>query len=152
MTDAELLAVNVYCEAGSEIPEGQAAIARIVRNRMACKYESDGTVAGTILKKDQFSWLWFAFVNGKYTRISDTVAQAESIAEYKLKTAPHAALAKCESIAAQVESNSFHGPLYDKLTDTVVLYLNPKIVSKLPAWADPAKLVCTIGAHDFFHA
>ena len=139
-------------EAGNQPDEGKAAVCRVILNREKLKYESDGTTQGTILKFDQFSWLWFAFVHGKYTRISDTPEQAMSIAEYKLKTAPYGALAHCEAICAQVEAGTFKGPLYDELTPDTLLYANLDIIPKAPIWADPGKFVVKIAAHSFYRA
>ena len=150
ISDADLLAVCIFCEANLEPDDGKAAVARVIRNRIALRYESDGTMTGTVLKYDQFSWAWFAFVSGKYTRISDTVDQAMSIAEYKLKTAPKAALATCAQIGASVMAGTYAGELYDKLTDDAVMYVNLDI-SK-PAWAIPSKQVCVIGRHTFYRA
>jgi len=152
MEPAQLLALCVLLEAGGESDEGKAAVCRVILNREKLHYESDGTVVGTVLRYDQFSWAWFAFVNGKYTRISDTPEQAMSIAEYKLKTAPKAALDHCEMICAQVEADTFHGPLYDKITDDVVLYVAPKLEKQMPVWATPDKLVCVIGNQNYYRA
>jgi spore germination cell wall hydrolase CwlJ-like protein len=52
-----LAALNIYAEARGEPFEGQVAVGNVVRNRMAKKYRSDGTVAGTVLAPLQFSWL-----------------------------------------------------------------------------------------------
>lgn len=150
MTDEDLLALNIYEEANLEVPDGKAAIARVVKNRMAHKFESDGTVAGTILKKDQFSWAWFDFKGGKYARVAWTPEGAQHIADEKFAVASQKSLATCREIGYAVMTNMYHGPFYDMLTDNVVSYLNPKIVPHLPDWATEDKLVCIIGHHSFF--
>lgn len=152
MTDEDLLALNVYSEANLEIPDGKAAVARVVKNRMAHKFFSDGTIPGTVLKKDQFSWAWFDFRNGKYTRVAWDLEGAQHVAASKLAVASQKSLAVCRDIADKVMAGTYSGPFYDMLTDDVVLYLNPKIVSKLPEWASEDKLVCIIGHHQFFRA
>lgn len=164
MTDEELLALNVYEEAGGEIDDGKAAIARVTFNRMARKFFSDGTVAGTVLAKDQFSWAWFGFetvhtgtgvhdlANKEYVRLSHTTTEALGLAQDLQDVAPVDALAACGEIAQMVQAGAYQGTLYDQLTDDAVLYLNPKILTKLPTWAIPAKLVCTIGHHIFYRA
>jgi hypothetical protein len=164
MTEQELLALNVYEEARGEIPDGQAAIARIVKNRMALRYTSDGTIFGTVLAKDQFSWAWFGFethhsgtathpLNVKsYERIAHTLTEAEGVAQDMLDLAPADLLVACGIIAQEVMNGTFSGQFYDYLTDDAVLYLNPRILTKLPVWAIPDKLVCSIGHHDFYRA
>lgn len=162
MTDDELLALNVYEEAGGEIPDGQAAIARVTLNRMHRKFFSDGTVAGTVLAKDQFSWAWFGFdvvhtgvgvhdqSHREYVRLSHTFTEALALAEdlHDLAT-PHI-LAGCAAIAARVVLGTYKGPFFDQLTDDTVNYCNPRILTKLPPWAIPSALVCSIGHHDFY--
>ena len=55
MSDGDLLTLCVLQEAGNQVPDGMAAVARVVLNRTRRKYASDGTIAGTILGHDQFS-------------------------------------------------------------------------------------------------
>lgn len=150
--DLDLMALCIYLEAGREPDDGKAAVARVIYNRIKKKYESDGTVQGTVLKYDQFSWAWFAYVNGKYTRISNNVQQAYSVAEFKLKHAPAFALSRCAQIVVAVKNGEYKGDLYDKLTDEAVLYLNPHIIEHLPSWASPAEWICTIGNQEFYKA
>jgi len=152
LKDLDLASICIYCEAWLEPDEGKAAVARVLRNRINKLYESDGTMQGTVLKYDQFSWAWFAYVNGKYTRISDNQHMAYSVAEFKLKHAPAFALSRCAQIYIAVKNGEFKGDLYNKLTDEAVLYLNPHIVEHMPVWADPALLVATIGNHNFYKA
>lgn len=152
MLDAELLALNVYEEAGGEIDDGRAAVARVTLNRMRRRFFSDGTVAGTVLAKDQFSWAWFEMENGVYTRVCHTPADAHTRAELLLARAGQVALGQCEVIAANVLVGAYHGPFYDQLTDDAVLYLNPRILTALPAWATPPAFICSIGRHDFYRS
>lgn len=163
MNAVQLLGLNTYEEARGEITDGKAAIARVVKNRMMRRFFSDGTVAGTILKKDQFSWAWFDFVTRvtgnaavdklakpQYRRIAATPDDARFIAESKLLTASPRLLAACTAISAEVMAETYRGAAYDKLTDWAVSYLNPRILTRLPKWATPDKLVCRIGNHDFY--
>lgn len=165
--DDDLLALNVLEEAGGEIPDGRAAVARIVKNRMARKFFSDGTVLGTVLAKDQFSWAWFGFqekVTGninpvkhvkEYVRMCHTATEALALASDYLakakKSSPNT-LAICSNTARDVMAGKYRGLLYDKLTDDAVSYLNPAILVKLPTWATTDKLVCIIGHHWFYRA
>lgn len=151
MTDDDLLALCVYEESGAEIPDGKAAVARVIKNRMAQKFFSDGTIAGTILSPSQFSWAWFSFQNGKYSRCAWSHEDAVHIAEEKLITTTQSALDKCRSIAYAVFGGVYRGALYDHLTDEALMYLNPRIASKMPSWASADKLICSIGNHSFYH-
>jgi spore germination cell wall hydrolase CwlJ-like protein len=150
MTDEDLLALNIAQEAGGEIIDGRAAIARIVKNRMARKFQSDGTMPGTVLKKDQFSWAYFEMIDGKYTRVCHTVEEAAARAEKLWAMTPTSVRTGCRAVAQQVMDGTYHGPDYDRLTDDAVNYLNPDIIPHLPAWASADKLVCRIGHHNFF--
>jgi len=152
MTDEDLTALCVLEEAGGEIDDGKAAVARVIKNRMKLKFESDGTLFGTVLKYDQFSWAWFDFVSGQYRRIAWNFEQAKKVAELHLDRAAPAPLLHCRKIAQNVLASTYHGELYDHMTDQVVNYLNPKILHSIPAWASPDKLVCVIGHHNFYKA
>ncbi len=60
----------VLQEAGNQVPDGMAAVARVMLNRTRRKYASDGTIAGTILGHDQFSWIDFAMKGEVYRRVA----------------------------------------------------------------------------------
>jgi N-acetylmuramoyl-L-alanine amidase len=53
--DEALAAVTIYQEAEGESYAVKVAVAETIRNRMQRKYSSDGTVAGTVLRRLQFS-------------------------------------------------------------------------------------------------
>jgi spore germination cell wall hydrolase CwlJ-like protein len=55
IADDTLVACTLWGEARGETPEGRIAVAEVIRNRMAQHYQSDGTVAGTLMKPHQFS-------------------------------------------------------------------------------------------------
>lgn len=154
ITDDQLLGLNVYEEAAGEIADGRAAVARVTLNRMHRRYQSDGTMVGTVLKPNQFSWAWYDYVGGKARRIAWSVEDALEIAEKKLAAADHAVLTACELIGRRVQGGTYRGDLYDHLTDDAVLYLNPdpRLVPRMPSWANDGKLVCTIGHHRFYRA
>lgn len=59
MTFEEGLAVaTLWQEARGEDNEARACVAHVIRNRMAKKYTSDGTIVGTVLVPWQFSgWM-----------------------------------------------------------------------------------------------
>lgn len=148
MRPFDLLALNVFKEAWLEPDDGKAAIARVVKNRMKLQYFSDGTISDTILRRNQFSWVWFDFVNGKYTQICFSPTEAQIRVEHLLTETSLTSLTHCREISQQVFNETYHGKLYDSLTDDVVLYLNPKISTR--DWASPDKLVSIIGHHNFY--
>lgn len=162
MDPRALLGLCVYEEAQGEPDEGKAAVARVVKNRMKRRFFSDGTIEGTVLAKDQFSWAWFDFVTRisgtgatkksvlKYERICHTNTEARALAEDKLKRALRRTLERCTVIGDAVMADTFRGPLFDQLGDGAVSYLNPRILTKLPKWVIPSALVVKIGHHDFY--
>lgn len=157
MDDSDLLTLCVFKEAAGEPQDGKAAVARVVLNRTNRKppYASDGTIRGTILHHSQFSWVNWDFVNGQYQEVafSPDVVEARVERLFKESQIYRTTWAACDDIAKDVLAGTYSGgPEYEKLGDDAVLYLNPKIVAKLPAWADPAKLLAVIGAHHFFSA
>lgn len=55
--DDEWAIMTIVGEAASEPFEGQLAVANVIRERMKRKYNSDGTIVGTVLARRQFS-MW----------------------------------------------------------------------------------------------
>jgi spore germination cell wall hydrolase CwlJ-like protein len=55
ITDTALAVLTIFQEARGESYEGRLAVAEVIRNRMKEKYSSDGTVAGTVGRRAQFS-------------------------------------------------------------------------------------------------
>lgn len=51
----DLAIVTIWQEARGESYAGKLAVAQVIRNRMLKQYQSDGTVAGTVLRPYQFS-------------------------------------------------------------------------------------------------
>ncbi len=129
VTDNAIAVVTIFQEAEGESFEGKLAVAEVIRNRVARKYNSDGTVVGTCLRAWQFSG-WNTDSRNRARSLGvDTVIKA---------------VADC-SLAWEQSLNS----------DTVcgaVLYFNPEIVKPPPKWADPAKLVAKVGNHNFYSA
>jgi hypothetical protein len=148
MDDETLLALCVWSEAAGESVAGKQAVARVILNRMARKYHSDGTVAGTVLAKDQFSGFWFEMLNGKYTRVCWTQDQALEHAQTMLLRAQHQAI---WDICLDVAVDALQGALECPASlERAVLYLNPAILPRLPAWATPANELCAVGHHTFY--
>lgn len=150
MDDTTLLALLIWSEAAGEPVEGKRAVAQVVLNRMKRHYDSDGTVAGTVLAKDQFSGFWNDFVGGKYTRVCWTREDAEHRAEAMLLKARRQAIWDvCMDVAEEALGGHLDAPAG---LQNAVLYLNPSILPRLPAWASPDKQLCAVGAHAFFKA
>lgn len=152
MIDADALALCAFQEANLEPADGLAAIPRVILNRMAAHYESDGTIQGTVFKHAQFSWTEYGFSNGRYSRVAWTPPEVAMRAETLLIEAKsyRVAWARAVDICAQVTAKTYTGLDYDRLTDEVVLYDNLAVTQ--PPWATPDKLVCQIGHHSFFRA
>lgn len=156
MTDADPFALCVFTEAAGEQFEGKVAVARVIHNRMAQRYESDGTIAGTVLKYDQFSMFYFDFVNGKYQRVCSTASQAAVRAIALRDHAQTSPGAWHDCGRALIYADPAHefvgGPQWRKLAaePRALMYCNLAI-SK-PAWATPAAHIATIYHHDFFRA
>lgn len=152
MTEAELLGLCVWDEARGEPEQGKAAVARVVLNRAKARFESDGTIAGTVLAKDQFSGFWFDWSGGRYRRVCETRADAEARAEKLLADAMSApeVWGRCLDAAARVQVGTFAGPLYDRLGDGAVNYADLAYCD--PPWATADRLIVEIGRHSFFRA
>ncbi len=152
MDDASLLTLCVFQEAAGEPDDGVAAVARVVLNRMARRYASDGTMAGTVLAPDQFSWTAWEMVDGHYARVCHSFEAVLTRTETLLGRAQRltSQWARVARLSGEVRAGGYSGTDYDRLTDDTVLYLNPRLSHAV--WATPAKRVCDIGRHTFFRA
>lgn len=152
MDDPTALALCAFEEANLEPDDGLAAVVRVVLNRARLRYQSDGTIHGTVFWPDAFSWTAWQMVAGRYTRVAASAPEIAVRAARLFQQAEGypAAWARAQRIAAAVQAGSYRGPDYDKLTAATVLYLNPAL--SRAAWAIPAHQVCAIGHHVFYHA
>ena len=153
MNDSDLYALCVYTEASGEPYEGKVAVARVVWNRMQCKYFSDGTITGTVLFPNQFDAFWFDMVANHYMRISHTVEEATKRAEFLLESAQKSPIwPDCVKATADcLPSSGFAwGPEGKKLDSEprALLYCNLAVSN--PAWAKTQPLVANIFHHTFF--
>lgn len=150
MDDQTLLALCVWSESAGESVLGKQAVAQVILNRMHARYQSDGTVAGTILWPNQFSGFWFSMIDGKYTRVCWTHDDALQHADGLLLRAQHQAVWDiCLDVATEALDGSMPCP---PGLETALLYLNPAILPRLPVWASPDKQLCAVGAHMFYAA
>lgn len=146
----QLLALCVFEEARGEIDDGRAAVARVVLNRTKRKYQSDGSIEGTILHPAAFSWTQFDMVGGKYVKVAHTPEeQAERVRTCLAYAEGRPEWTTCKGIADRVLAGTYDTPSYRMLTDDTVLYYAPA-ACKTPAWANADKLVAVIGRQWFF--
>jgi spore germination cell wall hydrolase CwlJ-like protein len=151
MDDTTLLALCIWSEAAGEPDEGKAAVAQVVMNRMARRYQSDATLVGTVLHPLAFSGFWFDFHGDSYVRVAHTLDDAKARAEAMLPHAMRQAVwPECYAIAAAALDGK--PVLQNASLDNAVLYLNPKILKHLPVWASSDKLAATVGRHQFYEA
>ena len=127
ISDEALAVVTIYQEARGESFTGQCAVGEVIRNRMARRYSSDGTVAGTVCRNWQFS----GWNNGDPNRIPSLMID---------DTSP--IVANCVKAWRTSQATTY--------ARGAVLYYNPAIVKTPPDWAKEEKHVATIGAHKFF--
>jgi spore germination cell wall hydrolase CwlJ-like protein len=122
--------LTILQEASSEPFEGKVAVAEVIRNRMARRYQSDGTILGTVLRPLQFS--------GWNTSDPNRIR----VAQYEI-TDP----AVVDSIKA------FQRAFEEKtsLTQGAVLY-HAKTMIPYPPWASSPKVhkITEIGNHIFY--
>jgi N-acetylmuramoyl-L-alanine amidase len=126
LTDDALAAVTIFQEAEGELYVGKLAVAEVIRNRMAQRYQSDGTVAGTVARPLQFSG-WNASAPN---RVRSLVAD---------DTDPE--VADCIKAWAEAKTGS-------DVARGATLYFNPRLAQ--PSWANRVQIVAAIGNHQFF--
>jgi len=152
ITDAEALALCAFQEANLEPDDGVAAVVRVILNRAALHYQSDGTIQGAVLHPASFSWTQYEMVDGHYIKVAFNSADTAERAADLLSRAKayNRAWARVTDIAQRVAAGDYAGADYDRVTPQTVLYVNPAISH--PAWALADKLVCVIGHHWFYQA
>ena len=130
VSDDALAVITIFQEAAGESLEGKIAVAEVIRNRMATRYQSDGTVAGTVLRP-------FAFSGWNSTR-------DPNIAALRIRSV------QVDSAATNDCAIAWHQSLGSHTVKGAVLYVNPAGVAVRPNWADPAKLLAVVGQHEFY--
>lgn len=120
-----LAIATIYGEAAGEPYAGKLAVAEVIRNRMKTRHQSDGSVAGTVLKPWQFS-LWNTDGTG---RIRACKAGEGSVAGQECRRAWE----------ESEQSNTVQGALY-YFAD----YIHP------PSWAAGMEHIRKIGRHLFY--
>ena len=132
IVSSDALAIaTIWQEAAGEPYEGKLAVAAVIRNRMKSKYQSDGTVEGTVLRDYQFS--------GWNTDPKDTLRERSM------------RLDDTDPVVMECAKAWKESALIDP-THGAVLYFAPRGVTKTPAWAsaESVKLVRVIQNHKFY--
>ena len=126
--DDALAVITIWQEARGEDDAGKLAVAEVIWRRMKTRYSSDGTVAGTVLRPWQFSGM--------------NTDDPNRVPAFKLDDSnPIVQACRAAWDLAKAGSNTTKG---------AVLYLNPRVIPKLPAWVAKSRKVATIGAHNFY--
>lgn len=126
LSDDELAALTIYLEARGESFAGKLAVAAVIRNRMQLKYQSDGTVRGTVLRRRQFQ-PWNRRTPEQVPFDLDKARLRDSLLAWRL---------------VQDGRN---------IVDGAVLFYNPNLV-QTPDWATKTSKVAAIGRHEFYVA
>lgn len=120
--------ITAWAEARGEPYEGKIAVCEVIQRRAKLRYSSDGTIFGTVSRPHQFS-CWNPsdpnFLPMFQIDSADPVVNDIAVAWFRAKAGP-------------------------EVVPGAVLYANLDLVSHVPSWADPAKLVAKIGQHSFF--
>ena len=132
VSDTALAVLTIWTEEQGESYEGKVAVAEVIRNRMKQKYTSDGTVAGTVAWRYQFS-AW-----------NDDAGDNQLLIR-ALKLDDGDTIVK-DCMRAWLETNN-NGT---NVAKGALLYLNPRAVPVSPAWVKNSDEVARIGHHVFY--
>ena len=156
ISDHDLMVLCGYKEALGEIDDGIAAVYEVIRHRMALKFESDGTVSGTVLRHAQFSWVEYDMVHGVYTRVAATPDAVQGRVHTLLSAASRDTKSwdRCEFILTRVLASTYAGSAqYRAVRDqAAVLYANLADLDHHPVWAMPDKFITKVQHHSFYRA
>lgn len=128
ISDDALAVLTIWTEAQGEPFEGKVAIGEVIRERMRRKYASDGTVAGTVVHRYQFS-AW-----------NDDQQDNELLIRAMNLNSDSKAVIECQKAWEASATTNY--------ALKAVLYCNLDVAK--PYWAKPEKLVTKIGHHSFF--
>jgi spore germination cell wall hydrolase CwlJ-like protein len=128
LSDEALATLTIWTEAQGESFEGKVAVGEVIRERMRRKYASDGTVAGTVARRYQFS-AWN----------DDHQDNTLLIRALKLDWGD-VGIPECQRAWEKSATTNY--------VSKAVLYCNLAVAQ--PDWAKPEKLVAKIEHHSFF--
>lgn len=121
-------AITIVQEAAGEPYEGKVAVGEVIRRRTESHFQSDGTVAGTVLHSYAFSG-WNTkpdFLRIRTAQLDD----GDDVVQDALR-------AWRESESSLVVPDAYY-------------YCNLGVLPAKPAWATEAALVRQVGRHTFF--
>ncbi len=124
LSDDRLAALTIYLESRGESFAGKLAVAAVIRNRMSARYQSDGTVKGTVLKRLQFQPWNQAKPEDVRHKISES-RMRDSLLAWNM-----------------VQDGR-------EIVQGALLFYNPRLVDT-PFWATVSHKVASIGGHEFF--
>lgn len=133
ISDDTLGILTVWTEAEGEPYEGKLAVAEVIRRRTRTRYMSDGTIAGTVALRYQFSAL-----------NDDKGDNARLIASLKIDTASPAVSDCIKAWLATAEVT------YKEVVPDAVVFFNPATATTRPRCAVGANFVKSIGHHAFY--
>ena len=125
VSDDDLGIITVFQEAEGEPYEGKVAVAEVILRRTERKYMSDGTIAGTVLRRYQFSGF--------------NTESPNRVRSFKVDTEDQN-VSDCARAWSEAKAGS-------NLVPDCLHYLNPKLCE--PSWVIGATVVKTIGNHKF---
>jgi spore germination cell wall hydrolase CwlJ-like protein len=125
-----LAIITLWQESQGEIYAGKVAVGEVIRERMRRNYSSDGSVAGTVCRRFQFSG-W----NG------DAIARTLLIKSMKIDNADP---------VVQECVRAWHESRHTNYAKGAVLYCHLDVLPERPAWATPDKFLVKIDHHSFF--
>lgn len=150
--DRTLLTLTVYSEARGESVDGQAAVAQTILNRMNSDFQSNGTMAGTVLRWGAFSQYYYDMTDSGYEQVAFDNGDARARLTDMLSTAQAdtATWNRIQTLVTQVQSGTYvpHDPNYNNWIGSSLQFVNPRISS--PVWAVPQNYLGTIGNHAFY--
>lgn len=138
LTDKVIVAFTLFGEARGEGPEGQIAVANVIRNRVDCQRPGFGlTVRDVCLKPQQFS-CWNES-DPNYALLLDMATVFKAGAE------PGPVLRQCFWIAAGLAAGEF----VDNTHGATHYLVRTLLASAPPNWAAGQKVLAVLGAHAF---
>lgn len=120
--------LTIWQEARGESAEGRIGVAESIWNRMKLRYQSDGTVAGTVLRPYQFS----GWNTRDPNRLRSVTLDDNDII-----------LMLCKDAWQRAKEGS-------RVTKGAVHYYNPHVVIQPPDWTSNCIQTVTIGKHAFY--
>ena len=173
--DADWLAICLYTEASGESDDGKAAVAQVIKNRMASNFREnfrnpawDGQIKQYVLAYAAFSYFWSA--NGK-TRDIRAPAEGRSGARAQIEVANgvwwrraeqrglarmnevknNAIYARCKTIAQQVLAGTYTGNSnFGQLKANRGCFWYVNLADANPPWLRNLRRLVAVGNHTFY--